>query len=69
MPQRSNGAAPIEDDEMTDLMRKIREIAARRARYARTVAELRAMPLDVALDLDIHKGDAERIAARAVYGA
>jgi uncharacterized protein YjiS (DUF1127 family) len=55
--------------DMTDLMSRIREIAARRARYHRTVAELRAMPLDVALDLDIHQGDAERIAARAVYGA
>ena len=57
------------ETEMTDLIARIRQIADRRARYARTVAELRAMPLDVALDLDIHKGDAERIAARAVYGA
>ena len=52
---------------MTDLMTRIREIANRRARYARTVAELKSMPLDVALDLDIDRADAERIAARAVY--
>ena len=57
------------ETHMTDLMTRLREIAARRARYNRTVAELRAMPLDVALDLDIYPGDAERIAARAVYGA
>jgi hypothetical protein len=54
---------------MTDLMTRIREIAAKRARYSRTVAELKALPLDVALDLDIDPGDAERLAARAVYGA
>ena len=53
---------------MTDLFTRIRDIADRRARYARTVQELRAMPLDVALDLDLYKGDAERIARAAVYG-
>ena len=53
---------------MKNLMTRIAEIADKRARYARTVAELRAMPLDVALDLDIHRDDAERIAAEAVYG-
>ncbi|MCX7890684.1 MAG: hypothetical protein N2422_13320 [Rhodobacteraceae bacterium] len=41
----------------------------RRASYRRTVAAIRSMPLDVALDLDIYPGDAERIARRAVYGA
>ena len=41
----------------------------KRADYRRTVAALRSMPVDVALDLDIFPGDAERIAARAVYGA
>ena len=53
---------------MTDLMTRIAEIAEKRARYRRTVAELKSMPLDVALDLDIHRGDAERIARAAVYG-
>lgn len=36
--------------------------------YRRTVRELRQLPLDVALDLDIYPGDAEKIARRAVYG-
>ncbi|MDA7424472.1 hypothetical protein [Thalassococcus lentus] len=40
----------------------------KRAKYRRTVQEIKALPLDVALDLDIYPGDAERIAARAVYG-
>jgi uncharacterized protein YjiS (DUF1127 family) len=54
---------------MTRLIDRLSARAARRARYARTVRALRAMPLDVALDLDLHRGDAERLAARAVYGA
>lgn len=41
----------------------------KRAAYHRTVRELRRMPLDVALDLDIFPGDAETIARRAVYGS
>jgi len=36
--------------------------------YRHTVAELKAMPLEVALDLDIYHGDAEKIAFKAVYG-
>lgn len=39
-----------------------------RAAYERTKREIRAMPLDVALDLGIHREDARKIAARAVYG-
>ncbi|MEO1238947.1 MAG: hypothetical protein AAFW64_04645 [Pseudomonadota bacterium] len=42
--------------------------ARKRALYHRTVAELKALPTDTALDLDIYKGDAEKIARRAVYG-
>ena len=53
---------------MTTLLDTIRTAAARRAAYRRTVRELRSMPLDVALDLDIYQGDAEKIARRAVYG-
>jgi len=53
---------------MTAFLDQIRTAAARRAAYQRTVRELRAMPLDVALDLDLCHDDAERIAARAVYG-
>lgn len=43
------------------------ELEKRRA-YNRTVRELSRLPLDVALDLDIFPGDAEKIARRAVYG-
>ncbi|MEM6740990.1 MAG: hypothetical protein AAF646_12800 [Pseudomonadota bacterium] len=54
---------------MTALMTRLRDIADKRSRYNRTVVELRAMPLDVALDLDIYRGDADKIARAAVYGA
>ncbi len=50
------------------LLSTLQSRIAKRAQYRRTVTELRRMPLDVALDLDIHQGDAERIAAAAVYG-
>ncbi len=43
------------------------DLKKRRA-YNRTLNELRRLPLDVALDLDIYPGDAEKIARRAVYG-
>ncbi|MEM9970592.1 MAG: hypothetical protein AAF762_05790 [Pseudomonadota bacterium] len=43
------------------------QINKRRA-YNRTVRELKKIPLDVALDLGIYKGDAEKIARKAVYG-
>ncbi len=38
------------------------------ARYRKTRDEIANLPLDVALDLDIYPGDAERIARDAVYG-
>lgn len=47
---------------------RLRLAARKRAEYHRTVAELRRLPIDTALDLDIYRGDAERIASRAVYG-
>ena len=53
---------------MTDTMTRIRAAMERRRRYNRTIREIEGMPLDVALDLDIHRGDARRIARRAVYG-
>ncbi|WP_190325564.1 hypothetical protein [Salipiger aestuarii] len=53
---------------MTQLINALRSRLDRRAKYLRTLRELRSMPLDVALDLDIHQGDAHRIAAQAVYG-
>ena len=50
------------------ILADLRSAVARRAAYNRTVRELRALPLDVALDLDIFPGDAPRIARKAVYG-
>ena len=53
---------------MALLMSSVRDRLQKRAAYHRTVREIRAMPLDVALDLDIYQEDAEKIAASAVYG-
>ena len=50
-------------------LQSLRRAAANRAAYRRTVDELSHLPLDVALDLGIYRGDAEKIAYRAVYGA
>jgi uncharacterized protein YjiS (DUF1127 family) len=38
------------------------------ARYRATRDEIANLPLDVALDLGIYRGDAEKIAREAVYG-
>ena len=40
----------------------------KRIAYERTVAEIEAMSHDVALDLDIFREDARKIARQAVYG-
>jgi hypothetical protein len=53
---------------MTNIIAQLRTAAEKRAAYYRTVAEIEAMPLDVAIDLDIHKADARKIAHSAVYG-
>ncbi|MGL4312037.1 MAG: hypothetical protein ACRCSU_16275 [Paracoccaceae bacterium] len=52
-----------------NVIERIRIAARNRAAYRRTVAALRSMPLDIALDLDIERDDAALIARRAVYGA
>jgi uncharacterized protein YjiS (DUF1127 family) len=57
-------------DQRTHIMKFLFDLqsrVARHAEYRRTVKELRSLPLDVALDLDIYPGDAKRIAAQAVY--
>ncbi len=36
--------------------------------YRRTLAELRALPIDSLLDLEFNRGDLKSIAHRAVYG-
>ena len=48
-------------------MNFLEDLKKRRA-YHRTLNELRHLPLDVALDLDINPRDAAKIARRAVYG-
>ena len=53
---------------MAHIMSSLRDRLQKRAAYNRTVREIRSMPLDVALDLNIDPGDAEIIAQRAVYG-
>ncbi|MEM9854132.1 MAG: hypothetical protein AAF841_06720 [Pseudomonadota bacterium] len=50
------------------LLADLKTRLAKRRAYNRTVSELKSMSLDVALDLDLYPGDAEVIAARAVYG-
>lgn len=40
----------------------------KRRTYRRTLAELRALPIDSLLDLDLHRGDLSAVAHRAVYG-
>jgi len=53
---------------MALIMSSVRDRLQKRAAYNRTVQEIRMMPLDVALDLDIYPGDAEQIAYKAIYG-
>ena len=71
--RRANRAAQIRKSDlreknMTHVLSTLRTTLAKRAAYHRTVDELRNLPIDVALDLDIYPGDAERIAYETVYG-
>jgi uncharacterized protein YjiS (DUF1127 family) len=54
---------------MTTILAQIRDAARKRALYNATVAEIAALPVELAVeDLGIWPGDAHRIASRAVYG-
>ncbi|MGQ0566418.1 MAG: hypothetical protein ACT4OK_15300 [Gemmobacter sp.] len=53
---------------MTNILNRLRARLNEQARYRRIRDEIARMPLDVALDLDIYPGDAERIARKAVWG-
>ena len=53
---------------MKPLISRVQDAIRARAAYRRTVHEIRNLPIDVALDLDLYAGDAERIAREAVYG-
>lgn len=59
---------PRKGKPMSTILSTIQTRLRQRAAYLRTKAELEAMPLDVAIDLDIYKPDAARIAEKAVYG-
>lgn len=45
-----------------------RSAIEKRMVYLRTRNAIRALPIDIALDLDIYPGDADAIARKAVYG-
>ncbi len=51
-----------------NLITRLKANARTYARYLETRDEIARLPLDVALDLDIYPGDADRIAREAVYG-
>ena len=54
---------------MSIFMTRFRAAMERRRQYNRTVREIERLPIDVALDLDLYRGDARHIARHAVYGA
>ena len=53
---------------MINVFDLVKDAARNYAMYRTTRDEIANMPLDVALDLGIYRGDAERIAREAVYG-
>ena len=53
---------------MTNVFVMLKDAAHNYVQYRTTRDEIANMPLDVALDLGIYRGDAERIAREAVYG-
>ncbi len=54
---------------MTTLLNQLNTAITKRRAYNRTVREIQNMPLSTAWDLDIYRGDAKRLAAKAVYKA
>lgn len=53
---------------MLTMFEKLQNAARNHALYRKTRDEIAHMPLDVALDLGIFRGDAARIAYETVYG-
>ncbi|MDZ7906804.1 MAG: hypothetical protein U5N10_00160 [Gemmobacter sp.] len=53
---------------MLDLIERLQSAARNHARYRQTRDEIARLPMDIALDLNIYPGDAERLAREAVYG-
>ncbi|SEM84477.1 hypothetical protein SAMN05216227_100394 [Pseudorhodobacter antarcticus] len=52
---------------MHNLFKSVKLALADYARYVATRNEIAQMPLDVALDLGIFRGDADKIARKAVW--
>ncbi|MGL6209255.1 MAG: hypothetical protein ACRC14_05420 [Paracoccaceae bacterium] len=53
---------------MITVIDMLKTAARNYATYRTTRDEIANLPLDVALDLGIYRGDAEKIAREAVYG-
>jgi uncharacterized protein YjiS (DUF1127 family) len=53
---------------MMTVIEKLMTAARKQALYRQTRDEIARMPTDVALDLGIYPGDADRIARQAVWG-
>ena len=53
---------------MITLIENLKKPSQQRALYVTTRDEIARLPLDIALDLDLYPGDADRIARDAVYG-
>ncbi len=53
---------------MLNVIDMLKEAAKNYALYVKTRDEIANLPLDMALDLGIYRGDAHRIAHAAVYG-
>jgi uncharacterized protein YjiS (DUF1127 family) len=54
---------------MITVIKQMQKAARDYALYRQTRDEIANLPLDVALDLGLYRGDAEKIAYKAVYGA
>ena len=54
---------------MYNLIENLKTALQKHALYVQTRDEIAHMPLDIALDLGIFRGDANRIAYNSVYGA
>lgn len=54
---------------MNSFVSQLSTAARKRAAYTRTVSEIERMSLNTALDLEIYRPDARKIARRAVYGS
>jgi uncharacterized protein YjiS (DUF1127 family) len=66
--EKNKQTLAVERNEMFTVIDMLKDAARNYALYRTTRDEIANMPLDVALDLGIYRGDAERIAREAVYG-